>query len=1561
MKKFYKVFCVGIVIALALWGLAVTVSAQDPEGILVKNPVPPRPDLKVKLQTATDRPGVTLSAASTPEELEKAYQSYLASKLKGMSGAPLSGAGLKAAPSNDRVIVALVDFNDLTHNSIPKPSTENNTDYWVEDFNLAHYQTMLFSETNQWSLRRYFREASDYGGGDGYDLQGDIHDWTALPGNAAQYGDDDPTGGVDNDATDGYTLTDLVQDAVDTLVGWTPSGGWSAYSSSSSPPYIIDYFIIVHAGKGQEAGGGTLGDDAIWSTHGSLSSPYQIGSTGYWVQNFIVVSEDAPVGVLVHEMGHLFGLPDTWNPCSANDNEMAWPGQDTGGAGEASPSFYDPMAQGCWLGRPLGTRPASMTAWERIQLGWLSPAVWDLSMMPASIYLAQLETPSAANKALRIDLPPKTYVSPHSGDWMRGAPDPSDRTSPSELRHDFEVNGTATIQLRFWHWYDLNPAYATAYVQVDSNPSDGLNWTTVASYDGKSGGWVQETVTLGTFSSGWISVRFYLERSNVASGLGWFLDDFELLQNGVVIWSDDVESSALGPGQGSGTVSYWTDTRFPRMGALISEHYYLAEWRNDEAGFDVGLQEAYNMTDMATGRAEYFRYNPGLLIWYVNPVYPEGDNDVSWHPGEGFLLAIDAHPDALIQASTITPWRTRVQMQDATFRHSATTYQNVLTDEGGAPNTIGPLPAASYFWDRWSSYPYWDPDAPDNSAKTEQYGVRLEVEGENPDKSGATIRFSIDAGDLRESTKTVDKAVATPGEVLEYTIVLTNTGIADAHTIVVSDTAPDHTSYVMGSVNVQGSPNTVSLTEGNGFRWQGTVPLSTPVTITFQVVLDPIIDNGTIIQNVAHVYEGTVPEVDLYAETVVESQPCLTSSTKTSSPTSVLAGGVVTYTIALENTGNMNATAVVTDCIPECTSYVSGSLTYSAGSGYYDPQTDCIYWTGPVAAQVGPTTWITFQVQVDPGQIPCTLITNQAMLYDGYHPPFAIGANTTVLTGPNLQFSTKSVDKTVAAPGEQLDYTIYVSNVGNQPATVAISDLIPANTTYVAGSLQCSGSAGGSCSYTGAGVSYAGTLDILTEETIQFSVIISSPLANGTIITNTASILENGTNYYTRTVTTTVLSEPRLTNSTKEVASNSVGYGGILTYTITLLNDGTQNATVHLTDTIPWGTEYRSGSLSWTPGVGSGSYDSGLDAILWSGPITAGESVTVTFEVSITLTGTGIITNVATVDDGVHDPFNLYATSYVAALQVVTPTEDIYCGDLVVVPIRVDNVADLQGFQVTTDFDPSILQVEQIQEGTWFSPAAWTIKTYNNISGTATVAATLLSQPVGMYGSGDLYYLHFRAIGDGTSPITITYSLLSNTPAPSFTAIPHNQVNGSVTVQPRSVVGRAYLQGRTDHSGAYLYYGDQLLGVTAADGSYAFCPPVGYDQNFMLRIVKDGYLYAEKLIAVNVTDTLSLNDVTLLGGDPIGSQITVVTPVTCSPQLTMTVAGPPDGKVNVLDLTFVGARFGKTSADPDWGPDPCHPDYMAYRADINEDGTVNIFDLVLVGNNFGAIAPSPWP
>lgn len=1561
--RVYKILCVWMVLAIALMGLAPAAFAQAPEGLTGTQQVPPRPDLRYKLQEASQgRDGFKLDAALSDAEAEAAYDQYVAQKVgqgqpaKGLVGGPKGGAGLMAAPAIDRAMVALVKYSNLANNAIPKPSTENNTDYWVENFNRTHYATMLFSETNAWSMRRYFREASDYGGAVGYDLQGDIHDWTAMPGQAAQYGNDAATG-VDNDAADGYDLTDLVEDAADTLAAWSPTGGWAAYTSDTTPPYMIDYFVVVHAGKGQEAGGGALGDNAVWSTRGALASPVQIGTTGYWVQNFVVVAEDAPVGVFAHEMGHLFGLPDTWN-ASPISEDVTWPQQDTGGAGEASPSFYDVMADGCWLGRPLGTRPASMTSWERIQLGWLSPAVWDLSMMPASVYLSQLETPSAANKALRINLPDRTYVAPRQGNWMRQALTTDPTVSTRTLEHTFDITAVGSASFRFWHRYDLKPGVDAAYVDLAVGSG---GYTNIITYTGQSGGWVQQEVNLSAYLGQIISLRWRMEHdTDYYGGLGWFLDYFQLFEDSVVTWQDDVETSDLGPGQGSATLSFWGATDFPRANALTAQHYYLAEWRNDRAalaGFDVGLNEAYNMTNMETGKAQYFRYNPGLLIWYVNDVYQEGDNDVSWHPGEGFLLAIDAHPNPLLQALPAgVPWRTRVQMQDATFRYSAATYQNVLTDSGGASNTIGPLPATPFFWDRWASYPYWKSAAPDNSAKTLQYGVRLDVEGENPDTTGATIAFSIDAGNMETSRKSVDKATATPGEVLEYTIVLTNTGIADALTIVVSDTAPAHTVYLPGSWTVTGSPDFVVTEPSNrGIRFQGTVPLLQPVTITFQVLLDPVIADQEVVENVANVYEGTVPEVDLRARTTISSQPCLTSSTKASNPTSELAGGVVTYTIAMENTGNMDANAEVTDCIPQCTAYVPGSLQYNAGSGFYNPQTNCIEWAGPVPAQVGPSTYITFQVKINEGQIPCTLITNRATVDDGYHPPFDIGANTTVRTGPNLIESRKTVSKSVAAPGERLDYSIYVHNGGNQGASVLLTDLVPSNTTYISGSLAYTG---GSGNYGSSAINWSGSVPVASSAWISFSVMITNPLTSGTIVTNTAP-LRVGSDIYTRTVTTTVLSEPRLTNSTKEVTSDSVGYGGTLTYTITLLNDGTQNANVSLSDPIPSGAQYRPGSLSYS--AGSGSDNGGAGPITWSGSIAAGSSVTLSFEVSITIAGTGIITNVATVNDGIHAPFNLYATTYVAAVQAVNPTGSYYCGDTFQVPVVVYNVNDLQGFQITADYNPAILQITSIQEHTWFAPAAWTIKTYDNVSGSSTVAATLLSQPVGEAGSGTLYYLNFKALGSGTSPITITYSLLSDSPSPSFTPISHNEIDGSVTVADRFVTGRAFMQGRTNHSGAALWSGSTSLGVTAADGSYSFCPPVGYGLNFTLQVVKNGYLYGQKLIPVSMTGTIALNDLTLLGGDPIGSQVSVASPLTCTTPVTMTVAGPPDNRVNVLDLTFVGARFGKTNADADWGPDVCRPDYLAFKSDINEDNTVNIFDLVLVGNNFGKLAPSPWP
>lgn len=47
----------------------------------------------------------------------------------------------------------------------------------------------------------------------------------------------------------------------------------------NEPDGIIDHLMVVHAGVGEEAGGGQLGSDAIWSHRWSLGDVFEIPNT----------------------------------------------------------------------------------------------------------------------------------------------------------------------------------------------------------------------------------------------------------------------------------------------------------------------------------------------------------------------------------------------------------------------------------------------------------------------------------------------------------------------------------------------------------------------------------------------------------------------------------------------------------------------------------------------------------------------------------------------------------------------------------------------------------------------------------------------------------------------------------------------------------------------------------------------------------------------------------------------------------------------------------------------------------------------------------------------------------------------------------------------------------------------------------------------------------------------------------------------------------------------------------------------------------------------------------
>ncbi len=172
----------------------------------------------------------------------------------------------------------------------------------------------------------------------------------------------------------------------------------------------------MHAGPGQEAGGGEFGSDAIWSHRWYVQLtgigaggpelddgtvvPFggtQIGGSKYWIGDYTVEPEDGGVGVFVHEFAHDLGLPDLYDT-SGN----------TGGA-ENSTGFWTLMSSGSNTGdgeNTIGNNPTHMGAWEKFQLGWLNYEV-GFAGEKSSHKLGPASTNTKQAQALIVVLPDK--------------------------------------------------------------------------------------------------------------------------------------------------------------------------------------------------------------------------------------------------------------------------------------------------------------------------------------------------------------------------------------------------------------------------------------------------------------------------------------------------------------------------------------------------------------------------------------------------------------------------------------------------------------------------------------------------------------------------------------------------------------------------------------------------------------------------------------------------------------------------------------------------------------------------------------------------------------------------------------------------------------------------------------------------------------------------------------------------------------------------------------------------------------------------------------------------
>ncbi len=615
------------------------------------------------------------------------------------------------------------------HNEIPEPDRSvDNTTIWAPDFSQAYYEDLLFSEAKgAVSMRTFYIEESS----NRYTVNGDVSDWVDVPYNAAHYGRNycgsivcAQTWRFVDDSIDAWYAAQVAAGKTDAEINdyLAQFDVWDRYDMDGDgnfdePDGYIDHFQSVHAGEGEETGGGAQGSDAIWShrwyAYYSANGPdgpgpdsyggVKIGDSDFWIGDYTIEPENGGVGVFTHEYGHDLGLPDLYDT-SGN----------TGGA-ENSTGFWTLYSSGSYgstgeAADGIGSKPIPMSAYEKIFLGWSNYEVVGAGER-AAVKLGPASTNTKQAQQLVVMLPDKEVEfqvgEPYSGDYsyFSGSGNDLDSTMTRDV-----TLPAGPVELSAKVRYDIEADWDYAYLTVNGDPVATNRSTSTNPFGqnfgdgitGSTGGsWVDLTADLSAYAGQTVTLGFRYWTDVAVANPGFFVDDIAITGSAL----DDAETD---PG--------WSYDGFSRTGAIVTRSFfnaYFAEFRNYR-GYDDGLRTGpYNFgfgDDPALGNwVEHFPYQDGMLVWYYDTSFADnnvGDNCASGRCG-GLVLPVDAHPELLLRPDNGQVWRPRIQSYDATFGLDPT--DPITLHANGVAGEYGGLPANPVFDDSLS---YWvAPDA----------------------------------------------------------------------------------------------------------------------------------------------------------------------------------------------------------------------------------------------------------------------------------------------------------------------------------------------------------------------------------------------------------------------------------------------------------------------------------------------------------------------------------------------------------------------------------------------------------------------------------------------------------------------------------------------------------------------------------------------------------------------------------------------------------------------------------------------------------------------------------
>ena len=416
-------------------------------------------------------------------------------------------------------------------------------------------------------------------------------------------------------------------------------------------------------------------------------------------------------------------------------------------------------------------------------------------------------------------------------------------------------------------------------------------------------------------------------------------------------------------------------------------------------------------------------------------------------------------------------------------------------------------------------------------------------------------------------SKKAEQSTVKAGEKILYTITLVNSSEVSGK-VIVKDEAPENTTFVEGSIKVNGVEK-AELTEENlknGIEVE--VKENSEVTVTFEVTVNEQnrLNDGDIIKNTAYVNEKPSEETE------TEFNKPVISSEKIANKTAVVEGEELTYIINVTNTGKADGKAIIKDEAPKGTKFVEGSIKVNGVEKAELTEKDLkegIEVDVPKTSDNGAgTATVSFRVIVEKGTI--GKLTNEAKVNE---------TPTEEVKTPVITFN-KEVNKQVVKAGERLIYTITLENTSEVSGKVTVRDNIPAETTFVDGSIELNEvqlKDKDNNVLTEQNLKDGIEVEVSANSTVKLSfevrVNTENSLNDGDIIKNTAYVNEKPSNETKTEFNKPIISSEKVANKTAVVA------GEKLTYTINATNTGKADGKAIIKDEVPTGTEFVKGSI----------------------------------------------------------------------------------------------------------------------------------------------------------------------------------------------------------------------------------------------------------------------------------------------------------------------------------------------------------------------------------------------